>query len=128
MLVVIGIICLIAAVLTPSLLGQMSRARYKAAQLQLDTLSSAVEEFHSDTGRFPTQTESLGALVKEPPDVTGWAGPYLRDRKVLNDPWNRPVRYVPDTAGASFYVESYAADGKAGGSGTDHDLRSPSGS
>lgn len=59
MLVVIGIISLIAAVLTPGLMTQLSRARAKSAQLQLDTLASDVEMFRSDVGRYPTQQEGL---------------------------------------------------------------------
>ena len=75
MLVVIGIICLIAAVLTPNLMGQLGRARGKAAGLQLETMASAVEMFHSDVGRYPSEQEGLSALVKEPSGVDGWSGP-----------------------------------------------------
>jgi general secretion pathway protein G len=125
MLVVIGIICLIAAVLTPGLMGQLGRARSKAAQLQLDTTAAAVEMFKSDVGRLPTQSEELNALIHEPGSVDGWTGPYIKDPRSLVDPWNRPIRYVLDPDGGSFYVESYGADGKPGGSGIDRDLRSP---
>ena len=126
MLVVIGIICLIAAVLTPSLLDQMARARYKSAELQLETTSSAVEQFRSDVGRYPTEAEGLQALLTEPAaGAQGWVGPYLRGRKNLNDPWGRPIRYAPDAPTRTFSVESYGQDGKPGGSGVNHDLRSP---
>ena len=125
MLVVIGIICLIAAVLTPNLMGQLGRARGKAAGLQLETMASAVEMFHSDVGRYPTQQEGLSALVKEPSGVDGWSGPYVRDFKQLNDPWNHPLVYKLDASGEHFFVESLGADGKPGGSGLDKDLRVP---
>ncbi|MDR3509249.1 MAG: type II secretion system major pseudopilin GspG [Caulobacteraceae bacterium] len=125
MLVVIGIICLIAAVLTPSLMGQLGRARSKAAQLQLETVASAVELFHSDVGRYPTQEEGLKALVQEPGSAEGWSGPYLRDVKALNDPWTHPLVYKLDAEGQHFYVQSLGADGKPGGSGVDRDLRVP---
>jgi general secretion pathway protein G len=124
MLVVIGIICLIAAVLTPGILGQLGRARAKAAQLQLDTVASAVEMYRTDVGRYPTKEEGLNALVKEPGAIEGWTGPYLKDRKSLVDPWGRPVVYAADPDGG-FHVESLGADGKVGGSGADRDLRSP---
>jgi general secretion pathway protein G len=125
MLVVIGIICLIAAVLTPSVMGQLGRARARAAQLQLDTVASAVEQFRSDVGRYPTQQEGLNALVTEPSGVDDWTGPYLKDVKVLKDPWGRPINYSVDGEGLSFYVQSLGADGKPGGSGQNRDLRSP---
>lgn len=125
MLVVIGIICLIAAVLTPGVMGQLSRARARAAQLQLDTVATAVEQFRSDVGRYPTQQEGLSALVKEPAGIEGWTGPYLKDSKSLNDPWGRSIGYAVDSEGQDFFVQSLGADGKPGGSGQNRDLRSP---
>ena len=125
MLVVIAIISLIAAVLTPSLINQMNRARAKTAQLQLDTLATNMESFRSDVGRYPTEAEGVQALVKEPPGVEGWAGPYLRDAKGTNDPWGRPVGYHLIDDGARFYVMSLGDDGKPGGSGLARDLKAP---
>ena len=125
MLVVIGIICLIAAVLTPNLMGQLGRARGKAAELELQTVAAAVETFRSDVGRYPTQTEGLNALIKAPDGVEGWSGPYLRDRKSLQDPWSRALVYKLDADGEHFYVESYGADGKPGGADLARDIRVP---
>lgn len=125
MLVVIGIIGLIAAVLTPALIGQMGRARVKAAQLQLETLSSELEMFSTDVGRYPTPQEGLAALAAEPAGVDGWTGPYVRDRKVLNDPWGRPVQYTVDAEGRAFQVISLGADGRVGGSSVNRDLKAP---
>lgn len=125
MLVVIGIIALIAAVLTPNLLGQLGRSRAKAAQLQLDTTAAAVEVFRTDVGRYPTEEEGLQALVKDPGNLEGWSGPYVRDARALSDPWNDKMIYKLNAEGRSFYVQSLGADGKPGGSGLDRDLRSP---
>jgi general secretion pathway protein G len=127
MLVVIGIISLIAAVLTPGLMTQLGRARAKSAQLQLDTIASSVELFRSDVGRYPSQQEGLTALVQEPSSVQGWTGPYVKDQRTLNDPWGTPISYVLEPDGRHFYVESLGADGKSGGSGVDRDLRAPAG-
>ena len=125
MLVVIGIITLIAAVLTPSLMGQLSRSRAKAAQLQLDTVAASVVAFRSDVGRYPTDAEGLAALLRDPGSADGWTGPYLRDNKSLLDPWQGAITHHPAADGRSFYVTSLGADGKAGGSGVDRDLRAP---
>ena len=123
MLVVIGIIALIAAVLTPTLLGQMQRARAKAARLQLDTIASAVELFRSDVGRYPTSTEGLRVLLTSN-DIEGWTGPYLKDARALQDPWNEDVDYEPLPDG-SFRVKSLGADRREGGRGADLDLTAP---
>ena len=115
MLVVIGIICLIAAVLTPSLMGQLGRVRVKAAQLQVQTVAAAVELFHSDVGRYPTEEEGLNALIEQPQSADGWIGPYVKDKKSLLDPWNRPLVYSLDTDGQDAYVLSLGVNGKSGG-------------
>lgn len=125
MLVVIGIIALIAAVLTPGLMGQLGRARAKAAQLQLDTIASSLEVFRGDVGRYPTKEEGLNALVREPPSLDGWTGPYLKDTRVLKDPWGRAVSYTVDSEAQTFSVASNGADGRPGGSGVNRDLKAP---
>jgi general secretion pathway protein G len=124
MLVVIAIIALIAAVLTPQLLGQLGRARAKTAQLQVETVASAVELFRSDVGRYPTSAEGLNALVNDP-GVDGWTGPYLKDPKAVRDPWNHALVYQPDSDGEHYAVISYGADGHEGGTSVNRDIRAP---
>jgi general secretion pathway protein G len=125
MLVVIGIIGLIAAVLTPGLMGQMGRARSRAAQLQLETIMTSIEMFQADVGRYPTPEEGLFVLVHAPDDLEGWTGPYVRDSKALKDPWGRPILYNADAEHQRFFVESLGGDGQRGGTGADRDLRAP---
>jgi general secretion pathway protein G len=125
MLVVIGIIGVIAAVLTPGLIGQLGRARVKAAQLQLETLSSSVELFMADVGRYPTTQEGLSGLVTDPAGAPGWTGPYAKDKKALNDPWGRPLVYTVDEERRTFTIKTLGADGKPGGSGVDRDIVVP---
>lgn len=124
MLVVIGIIALIAAVLTPTLMGQLSRSRAKAAQLQLKSTLSAVELFREDVGRYPTQAEGLAVLLKTPPGADAWTGPYVEDSVALNDPWGQPILYTL-TANGRPQVKTLGADGKPGGSSADRDIVLP---
>lgn len=124
MLVVIAIIGLIAAVLTPSLMGQLSRARVKSAQLQLESVAAAVEMFRSDVGRYPTGGEGLKVLIDEPVDAEGWTGPYLKSTSALKDPWTSDILYRPIDDG-DFEVVSLGSDRKAGGTGTKRDLVAP---
>lgn len=119
MLVVIVIIALIASVLTPSLLGQLGRARAKTAVLQLDTTATSLDMFKDDVGRFPTEQEGLKALVTDP-GIDGWTGPYLKSDKSLNDPWGHPIIYSVNDGVAT--VTILGADGKAGGTGADKDI------
>jgi general secretion pathway protein G len=124
MLVVMAIIGLIAAVLTPSLMGQLGRARAKTAQMQLDTLASAVESYRSDVGHYPTGSQGVAALLTDPGEG-GWKGPYVKNSNVLNDPWGHPVQYQVGQDGQSFTVTSLGRDGQPGGTGLDADLVSP---
>jgi general secretion pathway protein G len=122
MLVVILIISLIAAVLTPSLLGQLSRAKAKTASLQLESTATSLDLFKDDVGRFPTEAEGLKALVEEPAEVSNWLGPYLKAKKSLNDPWGRALVYTTKADEASVVITSLGADGKPEGKGVDQDL------
>jgi general secretion pathway protein G len=124
-LVVMAIIGLIAAVLTPGILDQLGRARAKTAQMQLDTLASATEMFRSDVGRYPSDAEGAASLLSQPGAADGWTGPYIKNAKLLQDPWGRPVQYKLEGGGSAFTVTSLGRDGAAGGTGLDKDLQAP---
>lgn len=124
-LVVMAIIGLIAALLTPGLVGQLGRARAKSAQMQLESISGAVEMFHADVSRYPTTNEGLTALLREPENAEGWTGPYLKNTKLLQDPWGRAIQYEADGGGRLFQVKSLGRDGATGGAGLDKDLVAP---
>lgn len=126
-LVVMAIIGLIAAVLTPGLMGQLGRARIKTAQMQLETLAAGVEMFRADVGRYPTQSEGLDALMAQPNGVEGWTGPYVKGARNLTDPWGNKVIYKIGAENSGFMVTSLGADGKADGQGQNRDLYAPSG-
>jgi general secretion pathway protein G len=124
MLVVLAIIGLIAAVLTPGLIGQLGRARSKTAQMQLDTVAAGVEMYRTDVGHYPTGSQGIQALLADPGEA-GWNGPYVKDSKILNDPWGHPVQYQVGQDGQSFTVTSLGRDGQPGGTGLDRDLQAP---
>jgi general secretion pathway protein G len=125
MLVVLAIIGLIAAVVTPGLIGQLGRARAKSAQMQLDTIAAAVEVFRSDTSRYPSSEEGLNALITEPQGVSGWTGPYVKSVKLLQDPWGHPIQYQVTGDARGFVVTSLGRDGAPNGVGLDKDLTAP---
>src|SRR5580698_9337451 len=120
MLVVIAIIGLIAAVVIPQTIGQLGKAQSRAAKLQVQSLTAALELFQGDNGRFPTAQEGLQALLVRPVGLDNWSGPYLHAKDQLNDPWGHPFRYT--VSGASVTVATLGADDKAGGEGADRDV------
>lgn len=123
MLVVLVIIGLISAIVVPQTLGQMDRAKVRAARLKMESVAAALEMYSADLARYPTADEGLAALIEPPEGVADWAGPYLSDSALTRDPWGHAVVYAPPaTAGERFKLTSYGADGAAGGSGFKRDI------
>lgn len=123
-LVALVILGLVAAAVTPQVMGRLDTSKVRAARLQAETLAAAVDMFRIDTGRYPAGEEGLRALVSPPDNETRWAGPYVRSPSSLIDPWERPFMYRPAGTG-SFEIVSYGADGAAGGDGPDGDIVFP---
>ena len=122
MLVVITIIGLIMGLIGPRVLNYLSESKVKAAKIQLQSFSSALDLFYLDAGRFPSTSEGLTALVQRTPGVAAWNGPYLKGGAVPNDPWNHPYLYRSPAEHGPYDIMSYGSDGQEGGSGIAADL------
>lgn len=123
MLVVMVIIGLISAIVIPQTLGQMDRAKVRAARMKLESVASALEMYSADVARYPTSAEGLDVLVHAPAGGSDWAGPYLSDAGLMKDPWGQPVAYTPPAAiGEAYTLTSLGADGKPGGDGFKRDI------
>jgi len=109
MLVVLAIIGLISALVGPRVLAQLSDSRERAAKLQIEAFSSALDIFYIDVGRYPVQAEGLGALVRKPSTIQVWNGPYLRGENVPLDPWGNEYKYVSD--GKTFSITTEGPGG-----------------
>src|ERR1043165_8874269 len=75
MLVVIAIIGLIMGLIGPRVLNYLGESKVKAAKIQLQSFSSALDLFNLDAGRYPSTAEGLAALVRRTPGVDAWNGP-----------------------------------------------------
>ena len=101
LLVVVAVLGLLIGLVAPRVLSYLGRGRTEAARIEIRTLGSALDLFRLDLARFPTQQEGLQALVSPPPGLAGWAGPYLQERAVPEDPWGHPYIYrAPGQHGA----------------------------
>ncbi|MGP1347531.1 MAG: type II secretion system major pseudopilin GspG [Phycisphaerales bacterium] len=120
---VIAIIGLLAALVLPNLFGQGEKAKVTTSEAQMSTLASALEEFRTVAGRYPTEAEGLDALVRMPTgmDAESWKGPYLQRETVPTDGWGRAYVYRTDP-NFGFRIISLGADGKEGGEGFDADI------
>jgi len=127
-LVVITVIAILAALVTPMVFSHVGDAKLVAARAQIEVFGLSLDAYRLDNDYYPSAAQGLEALVTEPqtePVPRRWRGPYLR-RGVPVDPWGRaylyrsPGRLGPDT----YDLLSYGRDGVAGGSGEDGDVTS----
>src|ERR1700692_4090255 len=122
MLVVITIIGLIMGLIGPRALNYLSAAKVKAAKIQMQSFSGAIDLFYLDAGRFPSTSEGLSALMQRTPGVAAWNGPYLKGNSLPNDPWNHPYLYRAPGDRAPYEILSYGSDGQEGGRGNADDI------
>ncbi len=123
-LVVITIIGLIMALVGPRVLNYLAESKVKAARIQVESFSGALDLFYLDNGRYPTTSEGLVALAQRPGSVETWNGPYLRGGAVPNDPWGHPYVYRSPSEHGAYEIVSYGSDGQEGGAGTAADIAS----
>jgi general secretion pathway protein G len=95
-------------------LGRAPQARIAAARTDIANLSTALDMFQVDCGRYPTMAEGLQALLAPPPGLKGWGGPYLKN--LPNDPWGNAYLYACPGARnvKGFDLSSLGPDGKEG--------------
>ncbi len=125
LMVVIVILGILATIIMPRFLDRPQEARQMKAKVQIRNFEAALALFKTDTGRFPTTSEGLEALVRDP-GVEGWhQGGYLERGKLPADPWGNPYVYIhPGQHNTDYDIISYGKDGEPGGTGFDADIES----
>jgi general secretion pathway protein G len=123
-LVVITIIGLIMAIVGPRVLNYLGESKVKAAKIQIESFSSALDLYYLDMGRYPGSSDGLAALVQRPGSAQEWNGPYLKGGVVPNDPWGHSYVYRSPVEHAPYEIVSFGSDGQEGGTGTAADISS----
>ena len=124
MLVVITIIGLIMALVGPRVLGYLGESKVKAAKIQIESFSAALDLFYLDNGRYPASNEGLTALIQRPASASAWNGPYLRTGAVPLDPWGHPYLYKFPGDHAAYDIASRGPDGDSAGAASKSMIRS----
>lgn len=119
-LVIIGVIL---AMVGPRVFTNLGRANAEVAKTKMEQIAGQLELFKLDVGRYPTTQEGLGALLAAPSGLANWNGPYIRDAKLLKDPWSNDFIYRAPGEKGPFDILSLGADGKEGGEGENKDVR-----
>jgi general secretion pathway protein G len=126
LMAVLIILGLLAAVVVKNFVGQVDKGRLVTTKASLRQLHTAINQFHMDSGRWPTEDEGLNVLVQQPADVTNYPpGGYLETVQVPKDGWNRDFIFeLYPESGKPFVIKSLGADGQTGGEGYDADMLS----
>lgn len=125
-MVVIIILGILAGLIIPRIMGRPEEARRMKAQIQIESIETALKLYKLDNGSYPTTEQGLQALV-EPPSVgelpKAWReGGYLEKGKVPKDPWSNEYVYLCPGIHDDFDLLSYGADGQPGGEDKDKDI------
>lgn len=105
LLVVLAILGLLAGLVGPQVMKFLGTSKTKTAALQIENLSSTLDLYRLEVGRYPTNEEGLEALVAEPAGLANWNGPYLKNGQVPKDPWGFDYQYrYPGEHGGGYLV------------------------
>ena len=115
LLVVLVILGLLAGLVGPRVMKHLGTSKTKAAKLQVEELSAAMDLFRLDVGRYPAADEGLNALIQKPAGLDSWNGPYLRKSLVPKDPWGYEYHYRFPGQYGEFDIYSLGADNTEGG-------------
>ena len=110
LLVVLAILGLLAAIATPQVIKYLNHARISTTKTEIENISSALDLFQLDVGRYPTTQEGLQALVTAPAGVSSWNGPYIKKTANLTDPWGHPFQYRSPGQHGQFDLYSNGSD------------------
>jgi general secretion pathway protein G len=123
LMIVVVILGLLATTVMPKILSKPDQARQTKAAVDIRSIQSALAMFKTDTGRFPTTAEGLGALVANP-GLKGFDSDGYLER-VPTDPWGNPYVYIsPGLHSKDYDLESLGKDGEDGGADKDADIES----
>lgn len=116
LLIVMVILGLLASLVAPTMFSKVDSSKRNTAVAQMQMLTTSLDAFRLDVGRYP---DALEELMRS--DKRGWDGPYL-PRELPLDPWGNPYIYrIPGQQNA-YDLLSYGADGREGGEGDNADI------
>jgi general secretion pathway protein G len=113
---------LLAGLVGPQVLKQLSSSKTKTASLQIGELAAALDLYLLEQNQYPSQEQGLLALVEAPSGLDAWHGPYLRKKQLPKDPWGREYLYRFPGEKSDFDLYSLGADGNEGGEGEAADV------
>ena len=97
------ILGLLASLVAPNLFKRVDTAKVRTAESQIQLLSTAIDTYRLDVGKFP---QALNELVNS--EARGWDGPYIP--RIPLDPWDEPYHYRMPGEHGSYDIYSNGGD------------------
>ena len=127
-MVVVVIIGLLVAIVSPRLMVQYEKAKVVQTSTQIRNLEQALNLFKLSCGFYPSTEQGLKALIEKPtvgriPENYDEGG-YLEKGRVPWDAWGNSFIYLCPGIQGDYDIISLGRDGKEGGEGFDADIYS----
>ena len=123
-LVVLVLIGVVLGIVGGNFIGRGEKAKADAAKIEIGQIGQALDLYKLETGKYPSSSEGLQALVSAPSGAANWNGPYWKKSTIPKDPWGNDYRYTSPGQKGAYDILSLGADGKEGGEGTNKDITS----
>ena len=128
LMVVIVILGILAGLIIPRIMGRPEEAKQLKAQMQIESLETALKLYKLDNGMYPDTEQGLQALIEKPETGTipkNWRKKgYLEKGKLPKDPWGNEFVYLSPGAHGDYDIISYGADGVPDGEDKNKDINS----
>ena len=123
-LVVLVLIGIVRGIVGGNFIGRGEKAKSDAAKIEIGQIGQALDLYKLETGRYPSSSDGLQALVTAPGGASNWNGPYWKKSQIPKDPWGNDYRYTSPGQKGAYDILSLGADGKEGGEGANKDIAS----
>ena len=119
LLVVLAILGLLIGLVAPQAIRLLGASKQKIAVQSIQRIEGILDIYRLDVGGYPTTEQGVEALVRQPPGVANWNGPYVKGNDVPRDPWGNPFQYrnPSQRPGHDYDLFSLGPSGQAGGAG-----------
>jgi general secretion pathway protein G len=125
LMIVIVILGLLAAMVMPSLTGKGEEAKRNLVCVQMKSIyNGALDMFKVNNSMYPTTSEGLEVLVKnpDPQKYSNYSSSgYFKDNKLPKDSWGNDFIYINE--GGHVEIISLGADKKEGGEDEAKDIK-----
>lgn len=124
LLVVLAILGLLIGLVAPQAIRLLGSSKMKIAGQSIQRIEGILDIYRLDVGSYPTTEQGLDALIRQPPGVPNWNGPYVKGDQVPLDPWGHPFQYrnPSQRPGHDYDLFSLGPSGQAGGIGENAEI------